>query len=95
MFLKIVAITKGSRQKIFLIKIIFRSIKVAKVESSTTVILNCGSDSFHSLLFLEGFGKIVYNDKEYEVSPGDSYFIPAGSGAYEVDGKFNILLTTV
>ncbi len=69
--------------------------KVAKVESSKKVILNCGSDSFHSLLFLEGFGKIVYNDKEYEVSPGDSYFIPAGSGAYEGDGKLNILLTTV
>lgn len=51
--------------------------------------------SFMSILFLEGSGSIQCGGDVMEFKKGDSFFLPAGSGAYEVAGKCEALVTTV
>lgn len=52
-------------------------------------------DSFHSLLILEGRGKIVSHEEEMDFWSGESIFIPADSGNYTLKGNFQALLTYV
>lgn len=56
---------------------------------------NVGNDSFHSLLFLEGSGTIILNNEEEKASKGDSFFIEAGAGKYEVYGHCAVLLIQI
>lgn len=51
--------------------------------------------SFIHFLILDGDGIIKNYDKIYEFKKGDSYFITAGSGRYEISGKCEALVTTV
>lgn len=69
--------------------------KVAKVENTKKVTLNCSKDSFHSLLFLKGNGTILYQGEKYDFSSGESYFLPAGLGVYQVEGNCQFLLSTL
>lgn len=51
--------------------------------------------SFASLLVLDGTGEVRSGDESVEVCKGDSLFITANAGEYEMEGKFEALLTTV
>ncbi len=51
--------------------------------------------SFVSILFLEGSGSIRCGGDVMEYRKGDSFFLPAGSGEYEVAGKCEALVTTI
>lgn len=51
--------------------------------------------SFVSLLVLDGTGKVQSGEECVEVQKGDSVFITANAGEYEMEGKFEALLTTV
>lgn len=51
--------------------------------------------SFLSILFLEGNGSIRCGKETMEFNKGDSFFMPAGSGEYEVSGKCEALVTTI
>ena len=51
--------------------------------------------SFASLLVLDGTGKVQSGKECVEVQKGDSVFITANAGEYEMEGKFEALLTTV
>ena len=51
--------------------------------------------SFTSLLVLDGTGKVQSGEECVEVQKGDSVFITANAGEYEMEGKFEALLTTV
>lgn len=51
--------------------------------------------SFASLLVLDGNGKVRAGEEELSFGKGDSIFIAADTGAYELEGKFEALLTTV
>lgn len=51
--------------------------------------------SFASLLVLDGAGKVQSGEESVDVQKGDSIFITANSGEYEMKGKFEALLTTV
>ena len=53
------------------------------------------SNSFHSLLVINGNGQIQNNGKYIDIYKGDSIFIPAGNGDYSVEGECEILLTCV
>lgn len=61
--------------------------------------LYCDEKSFTSLLFIEGSGRILFENREYgrdgvlSVSKGDSLFLPAGTGAYRIEGQCRVLLT--
>lgn len=52
-------------------------------------------DTFHSLLILKGCGKIQCGDQSLELKKGDSIFICAGSGEYTIEGRCNLIKTTV
>lgn len=54
-----------------------------------------GTDSFLSLLFMEGAGEISCGGEKLAYKKGDSFFITAGSGAYEISGRCEVLATTV
>lgn len=49
--------------------------------------------SFLSLLFLDGSGSIKCGDEVLEYKKGDSFFMSAGSGNYEITGEGEVLLT--
>lgn len=51
--------------------------------------------SFASLLVLDGTGKVQSGEECVEVQKGDSVFITANAGEYEMEEKFEALLTTV
>ena len=63
--------------------------RVMDVESKAE--LTAGSDSFKSLLFLEGEGTV----EGIPFKKGDSFFITAGHGKFVIDGKCRTILTSV
>lgn len=63
--------------------------RVMDVESKAE--LTADSDSFKSLLFLEGEGTV----EGIPFRKGDSFFITAGHGKFVIDGKCRTILTSV
>lgn len=51
--------------------------------------------SFVSILVLDGSGSISGADGAMEYKKGDSFFLPAGSGAYQMKGSCDALVTTI
>ena len=51
----------------------------------------CGDESFHALLITEGEGTLTCGGESREVKKGQCFFLPAGSGAYQVDGHCRTL----
>ncbi|MCI8561186.1 MAG: ROK family protein [Dorea sp.] len=51
-------------------------------------------ESFVSILILDGEGTISCKE-QVEYQKGDSLFLPAGSGAYVIEGKCDALITTI
>lgn len=51
--------------------------------------------SFASILILDGGGIIAGTDGEMEFKKGDSFFLPAGSGSYQMEGSCDALVTTI
>lgn len=64
------------------------------VDVDSKAILEADEKSFVSLLILEGEGT-VKADEEISFTKGDSIFISAGSGKFEVNGKCKLVLTRV
>lgn len=54
-----------------------------------------GQDSFVHFLVLDGNGTIQISDDIQQVQKGDSIFLPAGAGKFEVEGSLEALLTRV
>ena len=52
-------------------------------------------ESFASLLCLDGNGLITYNNEEFSITKGDSYFIPAGIGEFKVSGTLEIIVSKI
>lgn len=52
-------------------------------------------ESFANVLFLDGQGTICCQNETLEFQKGDSFFISAGSGEYEICGACEALITTV
>ena len=51
------------------------------------------SDSFVHLLFLNGEGGVKADGEEVRFRPGDSIFIPAGTGSFEIHGQSEVIAT--
>ena len=49
---------------------------------------------FHSLLCVEGEGKISCGDQDYYFKKGDSYYIPKEIENYEISGTATVLIST-
>ena len=64
--------------------------------STAWTIRTVGSDSsFIHLLCTHGSAEIIFGGKKYAIDKGESYFIPAGSGDLALDGKAEIIVTTL
>ena len=53
------------------------------------------NESFVSLLTVEGEGTLSYRGETYPLKKGQSVFLPAGMGAYELAGRMQVLRTRV
>ena len=51
----------------------------------------CGEASFHALLCTAGAGTLTCGGETQEVRKGQCFFLPAGSGAYQVGGSCRML----
>ena len=60
--------------------------KMKRLDVETRIELCCKEESFQCLLFLEGKGNILFAGERFAFQAGDCYFLPAGLGAYEVEG---------
>ena len=56
---------------------------------------NADIGSFNSVLCLEGSGFIKFNNESYPIVKGDSFYIPAGLGAYEITGMLEIIVSKI
>ncbi|MBQ7760757.1 MAG: class I mannose-6-phosphate isomerase [Clostridia bacterium] len=56
---------------------------------------SANAESFNSLLCLDGEGFIEYNNEKYDITKGDSYFIPANMGAYTVNGNLVLIISKI
>lgn len=54
-----------------------------------------GEESFVSVLIMNGSGTISCDGESVPYRKGDSFFLPAGSGAYTVEGSCDALITTI
>lgn len=52
-------------------------------------------DSFVSILIMNGKGSISCGGEQVPYQKGDSVFLPAGSGAYTMEGSCDALITTI
>ena len=69
--------------------------KMTTLEIDGTHSFNVDDESFVSLLITEGNGSVTVGDDAVEVSSGDSIFVPADSGNVTINGKLNILVSTL
>lgn len=56
---------------------------------------NVSEESFVSILMLEGKGTITCGGESVAYKKGDSLFLSAGSGAYEIEGSCDALITSI
>lgn len=56
---------------------------------------NVSDASFASILILDGEGTITSGGETLAYKKGESFFLPAGSGAYQVEGSCDALITTI
>ncbi|MBQ4110778.1 MAG: ROK family protein [Clostridia bacterium] len=59
---------------------------VYRYESEKEVAITANEESFVSVLFLSGEGYIECNGEKTDFQKGDSFFIPAGTGKFTVNG---------
>lgn len=69
--------------------------KAYSISVKTSVSLCCNGDSFQHLLCVEGTGQIIHGSKYYSFNKGDSFFMPAQLGNYEIEGECRILLAQI
>lgn len=69
--------------------------KTEMIEVKTKAIFNVNDESFVSLLCLEGNTAIAYRNENMEIKKGDSIFLPAGMGEYEIVKPCKFLVTMV
>jgi len=57
---------------------------VNKYSVKSGLSLSADERSFNSIVCISGSGEIKFNSESYAITKGDSYYIPAGMGSYEV-----------
>lgn len=68
---------------------------VNKLELDGAVGLEADERSFNSLLFLEGQAVIKSESESVAAKKGDSFFVAAGTGKYQISGKGLIIITNI
>jgi mannose-6-phosphate isomerase len=68
---------------------------VDKFDLDGKITLSTTKESFNSVLCLEGNAILKYNNEEFLVTKGDSYFIPANLGEYTIEGNAEIIISKI
>lgn len=68
---------------------------VDKYDIKDSLSLTAGSESFNSVICIDGSGEIRFGDETYKITKGDSYFIPAETGEYEICGSLEIIVSKI
>ena len=66
---------------------------VYRLEVESSAKQATGADSFHHLLFLSGSGEVKWDGGSAPYNKGDSIFVPANFGEYEITGNGVCLLS--
>lgn len=69
--------------------------KAYRFDINSIAKLKTDGGSFNHLLFINGSGNIGCNAKKFAFEAGDSFFIPANVGQYEINGRCRVLLTKI
>lgn len=72
-----------------------RYFKVKRLGISSKRKISVTEESFVHLLCISGGGKLIYEDEEYEICRGDSYFLPAGLGDLSLEGNMTVILSQI
>lgn len=72
-----------------------RYFRAYRIDIRETVELRCDGRSFQHVLCVEGKGTIRSETGIYPFARGDSFFMPADLGEYEIEGKSRVLLSRI
>lgn len=70
-----------------------RYFRAHRLDVRRSVELCCDGKSFQHMLCVEGTGDIWFQDRAYPFERGDSFFMPAALGSYEIAGRCRVLLS--
>lgn len=68
---------------------------VYRLDIASHACLDAGSESFHSLLCIDGKLLLHWEGESVSLQKGESIFLPSGFGGYHLAGEGCVLLTTV
>lgn len=68
---------------------------VEKKNISQKETFTIGNECFKSVIVVDGLGKFVMNDTEFDIKKGDSIFIPAQNSSFEIQGNVEIIISYV
>lgn len=69
------------------------NVDLLEIESKAK--LNCNEESFNCITVLDNDVVIKNNNKTLNIIKGESVFLPANSGEYEISGKSKVILSTL
>lgn len=69
--------------------------KAYRIDIRGSVTLCCNGRSFHHILCVNGGGWIQHQGVSYPLEQGQSYFMPARLGEYQISGTCRVLLSRV
>lgn len=72
-----------------------RYFRAYRLDVRETAVMRCDGRSFQHVLCVEGGGTIQTEAGTYPFGRGDSFFLPAAMGEYEIKGKCRVLLSRV
>lgn len=72
-----------------------RYFRAYRFDIRQSVLLRCDGNSFQHILCVEGNGIIQSEAGEYPFARGDSFFMPADLGGYEIAGRCRVLLSRI
>lgn len=70
-----------------------RYFRAYKVDVHDHINLTCDGTSFHHVLCVSGMAQLHHQNQMFLLHKGDSYFLPASLGDYQITGKCRVLLS--
>jgi mannose-6-phosphate isomerase len=68
---------------------------VFELNIDTNCRLDATQDTFNAITFVEGYGEVSWGNNNEKFKKGDTFFIPANLGEYNINGKSIALLSQV
>lgn len=70
-----------------------RYFRAHRIDVHEKIHLSCNGTSFQHVLCVDGEGNLIHKDRSFPIRKGDSYFLPAAMGSYQIIGKCRVLLS--